>query len=188
MRYEIIRSLVTKKECDELNQWADIAVKNNWLGAGIQEKGVPYPKELRVTSRFYGHRFEHPHLALDIFSRIRKALDLPNAPLVTGHGRDGIVVNYTMNGGTVYEHTDGKTGSLATLRCNLLSRKSKEGGELFINNIEHPMEECAIHCYLVSENPHRVEEVRGDIPRVLWMFGFAVPVEDWELGKIKVQQ
>jgi hypothetical protein len=187
MRYEVIRSLVTKEECDVLNQWADIAVKNNWLGAGIKEGGALYPKELRVTSRFYGDRFEHPSLALDIFSRIRKVLNLPNAPLVEGHGRDGIVINYTMNGGNVYEHTDGRTDNLATLRCNLLSRSPKEGGELFINNVEYAMEECAIHCYLVSENPHRVEEMRGDTPRVLWMFGFAVPVEDWESGKIKVQ-
>ena len=87
----------------------------------------------------------------------------------------------------MYEHTDGRTGFLATLRCNLLSRKSEEGGELFVNNKEYPMEEGAIHCYLVSENPHRVEEVKGDTPRVLWMFGFGVDINEWELGKIKVK-
>jgi hypothetical protein len=187
MRFEVIHSLVSEEECAELNRWADIAAKNDWLGPGITDNGSPYPKELRMTSRFYGHKFEHPPLVLDIFSRIRKVLNLPNAPLVEGHGRDGVVINYTTNGGNVYEHTDGRTGSLATLRCNLLSRKAKEGGELFVNNIKYPMYEGAIHCYLVSENPHRVEEVRGDVPRVLWMFGFGVSVEDWESGKIKVQ-
>lgn len=187
MRYEIIRGLVTAEECAALNNWANLAVENEWLGEGIQHGGKPYPKELRRTSRFYGHKFQHPPLALEVFGRVRKVLGLHNAPLVEGHGRDGIVINYTMNGGNVYEHTDGRTGNLATLRCNLLSRSAEEGGELFINNIEYPMYEQAIHCYLVSENPHRVEEVRGNTPRVLWMFGFAVPVEDWESGKIKVQ-
>jgi hypothetical protein len=187
MRFEVIRGLVTEQECAELNTWVDFAVQQDWLDAGITNYGRPYPKELRRTSRLYGDRFEHPKLALDIFDRVRTYFGLEDAPLVLGHGRDGIVINYTMDGGNVYEHTDRKTGRLATLRCNLLSRKAKEGGELFINNIEYPMDEGAIHCYLVSENPHRVEEVRGDVPRVLWMFGFGVPIEDWESGKIKVQ-
>lgn len=188
MRYEIIKNLVTKEECDQLNAWADKAVGNDWLDAGIRSGGAPYPKELRRTSRFYGDRFEHPPLALEIFQRIRDTLKLPDAPLVTGHGRDGIVINYTMNGGAVYEHIDGTHHGLAVLRCNLLSRAPESGGELFVEDIEYPMHETAIHCYLVSKHRHRVEEVHGDKPRVLWMFGFAINADDWDSGKIKVQQ
>lgn len=188
MRYEIIRNLVTETECVKLNAWADKAAENDWLDAGIAYS-KPYPKSLRRTSRFYGDRFEHPELALDIFARIRNTLQLATAPLIEGHGRDGIVINYTLNNGNVYEHLDGRHPSgLSVLRCNLLSRKAKSGGELFIDGIEYPMYETAVHCYLVSEHKHRVETVYGDLPRVLWMFGFAVNCNDWNSGKIKVQQ
>lgn len=186
MRYEIIKGLVSQEECKQLNAWADKAVENDWLDAGIHME-KPYPKELRRTSRFYGSRFEHPPLALEIFQRIRDTLNLPNAPLVTGHGRDGIVINYIMDGGSIYEHTDAPHYELAVLRCNLLSSAPEAGGELFVEDTEYPMYETAVHCYLVSKHRHRVEEVHGDKPRILWMFGFAVNANDWNSGRIQVK-
>lgn len=187
MRYEIIKGLVNQEECNELNVWADAAAANNWIDAGITYGGTRYPKELRRTSRFYGDRFQHPQLALDIFSRVRSAVGLPDAPLVTGHGRDGIVINYTSEGGIVYEHTDPRHEGLAVLRCNLLSRAPTSGGELFVEDMYYPMYETAIHCYLVSEHKHRVEVVHGDKARVLWMFGFAVDPDDWNNKKIRIK-
>lgn len=43
-----------------------------------------------------------------------------------------------------------------------------------------------VHCYLASDFEHYVTEVQGETNRILWMFGAAVPKEDWENGTIKM--
>ena len=168
MRLERHQNFLSQEDCNILNDWVDEGVKNKWLDFGISRKQSNYTK--RVTSRLYGNRFEYPQIVLDISNRIRKFCGVDSYGLIEGHGRDGVVVSCTFPGGDVYKHQDPKNqNELSALRCNVMTRGSDAGGKLYVNG-EHI----------------DVTEVEGDTSRVLWMFGAYVPKEDWESGRIKI--
>ena len=179
MRVEVIKAFINQQEIAELNAWAETGVKNKWLDVAISRGQVC---KNRLTTRFYGQRFLYPKVAHEIHDRIRARFGFESAPLVDGHGRDGIVVSYTMHGGDVFAHKDPRSlPELAVLRCNLVSQLPEEGGKLFVGDEQVGIGAGDLHCYLASEYEHYVTEVKGKTPRILWMFGACVPVNKWEL-------
>jgi hypothetical protein len=186
MRIEIIPNFATKEEIKLLNEWAELGVKNKWLDNGITD--YRHSTNKRLTSRMYGNRYEYPQFVRDLSDRIRKFVGIDSYPLIVGHGRDGVVVSYTMNGGDVYKHKDPKSiEDLATLRCNILTQKSEAGGILHIENKPIDINVGDLHCYLVSEHEHWATPIDGNTPRIMWMFGCHLPAEHWNSGKINIQ-
>jgi hypothetical protein len=184
MRIDVYHNFAAKEEITLLNQWAELGVVNKWIDNGINSQGFI---SNRLTSRMYGHRFNYPSLVLSLSERIRKFVGIESYPLIDGHGRDGVIVSYTLPGGDVYKHKDPKSSSgLATLRCNILTQKADAGGVLYVDGQQVNIEVGDLHCYLVSEHEHWATEVEGNTPRIMWMFGAHVPAEDWNSGKIKV--
>jgi hypothetical protein len=184
MRIEVIPSFATQEEIKALNSWATLGVKNKWLDTGIGSQGTT---QKRLTSRMYGSRYEYPQIVRDLSDRIRKFVGIDNYPLIVNHGRDGVVVSYTIPNGDVYKHKDPRSKEgVATLRCNVLTQKADEGGVLFVDGQQVDFEVGDLHCYLVSEHEHWATEVKGNTPRIMWMFGAHVPAEDWNNGLIKV--
>jgi hypothetical protein len=184
MRVEIYPNFATQEELYALNEWAKLGVANNWLDAGITNFANITFK--RLTSRLYGHRFNYPKEVLQLSEKIRKFVGVDSYPLITGHGRDGVVVSYTYPGGDVYKHRDPKSiEGLATLRCNILTQKADAGGVLYVDGQQISIEVGDLHCYLVSEHEHWATEVEGSTPRIMWMFGAHVPADDWNSGRIK---
>jgi len=183
-RVEVIKGFLTAEECAMLNAWAELGVKNKWLDLGRDRGNHKYTS--RLTTRMYGDRFETPEFVPEIFARIRKLLDLHEAPVIEGHGRDGFVVSCTYPGGDIYPHRDPNPQTLSGLRCNIISQSPDSGGELWVEDERVVVGAGDLHCYLVTENTHYVTEVKGQTPRILWMFGFCVPAVDWESGKIEV--
>lgn len=185
MRLEHHKNFLTLEECSMLNAWVDEGVEKKWLDVGISKGQSNYTK--RFTSRLYGDRFEYPQIVLDISNRIRKFCGVDSYGLIGDHGRDGVVVSCTFDGGDVYAHRDpcSKEG-LAALRCNVMTRKADVGGQLYVNGQCINIEVGDLHCYLASNYEHYVTTVEGGTNRVLWMFGAYVPQEDWDNGVIKV--
>lgn len=185
MRVEIIPNFLTKSEIDALNEWVELGVVNKWLDRGISQSA---PAHLRVTSRLYADRYEYPQIVRDISERIRNFLSIADYPLIIDQGRDGVVVSCTFTGGDVYPHKDPKSPETghATLRCNILTQKADAGAQLYLDEQPINFNVGDLHCYLASEHTHRVTAVEGNTSRILWMFGAYVPAEDWNSGKIKV--
>jgi len=186
MRLERHKNFLSPEDCTALNAWVDEGVEKKWLDAGISRGMLGYTG--RVTSRGYGYRFEYPQIVLDISDRIRKFCGVNSYGLIDdGHGRDGVVVSCTFGGGDVYEHKDPKPSSkLSALRCNVMTRAADAGAELYVDGQFVNIEVGELHCYLASDFEHKVTSVEGNTPRVLWMFGAYVPMQDWEDGVIKV--
>jgi len=186
MRIERHKNFLSPEECAVLNAWADEGVQNKWLDAGITTGDAPYEKEKRVTSRFYGDRFDYPNLVLEISNRIRYFCGVESYGLIEGHGKNGVVVSCIFDGGNVHLHKDPINNGLSALRCNVMTRAADTGAELYIGGQLIDIEVGELHCYLASEFEHKVTEVKGSTPRVMWMFGAYVPFSDWENGVIKV--
>lgn len=166
------KSFLSKDECDQLNQWVDIGIKNKWLDKGTDESRS-WNCRNRLNTRNYGERFQNPKVAVDVFDKITNRLglqDLEKSEI--GGGKDGVVVSCTFDGGDVYQHIDPKEGELEVLRCNIMTRKPESGGELYIGSSRIDIEVGDLHCYLPSTVSHRVATVNGKTPRVMWMFGY----------------
>lgn len=193
MRVDIYPNFISKEEIDALNTWVELGVKNNWLGFAVTQNLPDLTLRWtpnRLTTRMYSDRFEYPQIVRDISHKVRSFLGIDFLPLIERHGKEGVVVSYTMNGGDLYKHKDSRhnEGALATLRCNILTQAPENGGQLYIQGAPVTFNVGDLHCYLASEHEHYVTEIEGDTPRIMWMFGAHVPAEDWNSGKIKVQQ
>lgn len=182
MRLEITPNFITAEECEVLNSWVYEGVQNKWLDKGIC---TGKPTDKRLTSRLYGDRYEYPPTVLELAARIRTFVGVSEYPIIEGHGRDGVVVSYTKPGGDVYKHRDPHPPGVAALRCNIMTQAAEDGAELFVDGRKVNIQVGDLHCYLASDFEHYVTEVKGNTPRILWMFGAYVPKQDWENGEIK---
>lgn len=182
MRIERHKNFITQEECAALNAWVDEAVKNRWMDVGVDGGNFEYA--LRFTSRMYGSRYQYPQIVRDVSDRVRSFAGVADFPTVSGHGRDGVVVSCTFDGGDVYAHKDPTHFGVPVLRCNIMTRKADAGADLYIGGQLVDVEVGELHCYLVSEFEHFVTKAVGPTSRVMWMFGAAVPTKDWESGKI----
>jgi hypothetical protein len=186
VRLEITPNFITQEECALLNAWVYEGVSKKWLDKGF-DSSVHFTDK-RLTSRPYGHRFTYPKEVIDLSNKIKRFVGISNYPIIQGHGKDGIVVSYTKPGGSVHAHVDPKipeTGWYSALRCNIMTQAAEENGDLFVDGIKINIKAGDLHCYLASDFEHYVTEVKGNTPRILWMFGAYVPKEDWENGTIK---
>jgi len=180
MRIDIFKNFITPEECQELNSWVYQGVENKWLDLSYQMAGKG-GYDLRLTSRLYSDRYEYPEFVRTLSSRIRHHVGIDSYPLIEGHGRDGVVVSYTKPTGTVYRHQDGKSRlGESALRCNILTQAPDAGGKLIVNDQQIDIGVGDLHCYLASKYLHHVTEVKGDTPRIMWMFGSYVPEDVWE--------
>ena len=176
MKIDIVPNFLTKDECVQLNNWTEEGVEKKWLDLGFSN-GQKTDK--RLTSRMYGERFTYPSIAYDILNRIKLHYGFTNLQ-TPNQGRDGIVVSYTKPTGDVYLHKDPREKGFATLRCNIVTQDAESGGKLFIEGNPVEFKAGDLHCYLASEHEHYITTVEGNIPRILWMFGFLIPTSQWE--------
>jgi len=186
MRVEVIKNFLPHADIAELNVWVEEGVKKKWLDIGFTARGQPTTPDTRVTSRLYGARFNYPEVALRTSNKVREYCGIFNAPLIEGHGKDGIVVSCTFPGGDVYAHRDPRMYEHSVLRCNIMTQGADVGGVLYVGGQPVPIEVGDLHCYLASEHEHYVTTVGGNTPRVLWMFGGCVLAENWDTGRIKI--
>lgn len=180
MRLEITRNFITPEECALLNAWVYEGINKKWLEMGVLTKR-------RFTSRACGNRFVHPKEVSDLSNKIRCFAGVANYSIIGVHGRDGVVVSCTQPGGDVFKHKDPKNSitGYSALRCNIMTQAADDGGELFVDGNKIDIKTGDLHCYLASDYEHYVTEVKGNTPRILWMFGAYVPKECWENGEIK---
>jgi hypothetical protein len=103
MQVKIYKNFLSKEECEILTKVAKDGL-GKWLGKGVTTGNVLVDK--RYTSRMYMGRYEYPQIVRDISDRIRKFVGIDLFPLILGHGKDGVVVSYTVKNGDVYPHKD----------------------------------------------------------------------------------
>lgn len=182
MRLEITPNFITPAECSLLNAWVYEGVDKRWLDVGMSSGKLT---NKRLTSRLYGHRFHYPEEVINLANKIRTFAGIKNYPKIDGHGNNGIVVSFTKPGGDVYKHKDPKWNNMSALRCNIITQDAEDGADLFVDDNKVNIKAGDLHCYLASDYEHYVTEVKGNYPRILWMYGAYVPKEDWENGTIK---
>lgn len=173
----VFKNFLSEAECTTLNEWVDLGVQNKWLDNGLKMPEGKWTETKRLTSRPYGDRFDYSPEVYAVQDKITSFLKLEDlATSVVGGGKNGIVVSYTLQGGDVHKHKDPKEGALEVLRCNIVSKDTESGGELYVGDDKIDIGVGDLHCYLASTVEHYVTEVQGQTPRILWMFGYQCDV------------
>jgi hypothetical protein len=180
MRILLTPNFISKETCAALNAWVDEGVEKKWLDAGVVP-GTGWACKNRFTTRKYTSRFEYPPVVREVFDQISAKLGLHNVPTSTvGGGKDGVVVSCTFPGGSIFSHTDAMEGdNLHVLRCNIMTRDSDAGGDLYIGGNKVDVGVGDLHCYLPSAIEHYVTPVEGKTSRIMWMFGYKMSLEDF---------
>jgi len=170
--------------CKELNAWVNEGVKNKWLDVGTS-RGVEWSYKNRLTTRNYGQRFDYPDVVYKVFNKITNALNLHDVPKsIIGGGKNGVVVSCTFPDGDVYPHQDPMEGEFHVLRCNVMTQAADDGAELFIGGKKIDIGVGDLHCYLPSNVEHYVTKVQGNTPRIMWMFGYQMSIEQFNTRKL----
>ena len=178
MHVKIYKNFLSKEDCQALNAIAVQGVADGWVNKGISYQDHNYSK--RFTSRMHMEKAEYPQIVRDISTRVRQTVGVDDLPIIVNHGKDGVVVSYTMQGGDVYPHKDPRSAEgLPTYRCNILTQANEEGCDLYVGGQKIDIEVGDLHCYMVSEIEHYVTEAKGQTPRIMWMFGAHIPREHW---------
>jgi hypothetical protein len=163
-----LTDIVTPKEKEELINWIlDNKEKDFFMWSG-------HPGTIRRTTRF-SENVVYPELAFTVQNRIKERLGIttnfyPKYPF-------GMVATYGHADDECSVHTDPVWyENHFTFHCILMLSKSEEGGVPIIDGIPYPMEEGEGLCYPVSEIPHGTDKMIGDKPRILWIFGYSIPL------------
>lgn len=161
---KILPNFLSDKECNELSSWI---MSNHHSFVNANMGGV------RKTTRYLSENVSFPKTALEIRKRIKEHLQLKD--IVKPPFIDGMVASYAEPGDTCYEHKDPRWYEFHhTLHCNVIVQKPDGGGNVVIEEKEYNMTKGDVICYYVSDLNHRVTEVVGNTPRLMWIFGFCV--------------
>lgn len=162
--YKIFKKFLSNKEC---------GVLNNWI---INNKDKDFFKDARMYGKRLSTRYSEtvpfPKSVFSIKNRLIKKLKLTE--VIHPPFCEGMVSSYAFVGDILPMHKDPiwKEG-LKTLHCNVILSDSI-GGEPIIESEKIKVEKGDMWCYLVSEVNHAAEEVLGNVPRTMWVFGFLV--------------
>lgn len=176
----VVRDFIMPEECAILTEWAVDATDQFVDGVSGNWDTKEFTRvKTRRTNRM-STNIMYPDLVYTLQNRLRETFPLiKDAEVITGHGRDGVVVSITYNGGDVYRHkdpaTDEQVPGTVALRFNILTSKAESGGLIHVEDETYDLNAGDLMAYSVSENYHSVETCFGSSPRVMFMFGFCVP-------------
>jgi len=167
----VLKNFIEKHIVDSLNQWT----VHNYGGKYFSDANMGLEGTRLTTRYFRGRNILYPNDAFLLQRKIIQELGLVD--FLYPNYSHGIVNGIGFEGGDIYEHVDPVYHSQTmTVHCNAITQNCVEGGITIIENHEYPTSPGDLLVYPVSELQHRVTTVRGTVPRILWVFGFCLPI------------
>ena len=175
MKVKLTQDIITEEERIELRDY----VLNN-----LDQFHEGIDKGRRVTTRLSNRlnrdKIVYPSVVYTVQERLRKIVPT-NHKIEHLHGKDGLVVCITYDGGDTYLHIDPRSDPvLETLRCNICVSEPEDGAIVYVDNSPFHLREKEMMQYLVTKHYHHVTKTIGKKPRILYQFGFLINAEDWE--------
>lgn len=166
---QILKNVISVKEKEELSNWI-LKNKDNSYFSRAGQKGT-----IRQTTRFT-EDVEYPKVALEIKERIRKKIGIKTD--FNPKYKDGMVASYGFEHDSCSIHTDPTWyPNHITYHCVVLLSAAETGGIPVLDKIKYPIEEGDGLFYAVSEIPHGTTLTTGEKPRMIWIFGYSIPLE-----------
>ena len=149
------------------------------LAYSYKESGVLIPNPAgprRYAAKVYGTQY-CTQLITDLGDRISARLGLGNYSV---DNYLGYTISLIQPGGFINEHIDYYgiyRNGLKHMRCNIMVRRENESYDPVISRMVVPVPEKAAWAFFASDNKHGTQDISGNGERIIYGFGWAVPLE-----------
>jgi hypothetical protein len=171
-------NFVSESERNALLAWCDANAA--LIGDARTADGEIYPLRKISNSSAIAAAGGFPTVAYEVQGRIRERFPMLGASLP--RFLDGMTVGVLLSGGEFAEHVDHhfRQGGLVCVGVNVLLAAPESGGVVSVEGVEQPQQAGDALVYLLSEQPHGVSQVTGEVRRVVWSWRFMVDPAAWE--------
>jgi len=184
---KIIHNFITDEERKSLNKWT----LNNYKSSCFMNPRMNNDtKQTRFTTRhahyrennFKDYKVKYPEESYSIQKRLFKYFNLDYRSIIPWpHFTDGIVTTIAFPPGSCFSHVDPiYYKDTYTLHCNIITQMPQKGGITTIENESYEVSENDVLMYITSHLNHEVNEIIGEKPRILWVFGFCLNKEEMD--------
>tara|TARA_Y100001963_G_scaffold70707_1_gene98378 strand:+ start:232 stop:837 length:606 start_codon:yes stop_codon:yes gene_type:complete len=183
----VVKKFVSPSQLNILNEWSIKNYKSDFFKSIYMYHSVHRDKTVKdthfstrlCTARNKDHLFEYPEECYLIQDRLKNKFKLDKvAPI----GKNGIVTGVGIHGDVICEHRDPQwEEGRFTVHFNLLSQKPLSGGITIVDNCSYNIDVGDMLIYNVQSLKHRVTQVKGDVKRIMWVFGFCVTSEQLKI-------
>lgn len=178
---KIVKNFITDDEVKVLNQWTlDNYKKPYFVDPRMNKDSI----QTRFTTRlaydrckeYQNYKVQYPNEAYNIQKRLLDYLKIKEKSIVPWPAfTDGIITTVAFPPGSCVKHIDPiYFENTYTLHCNFVTQNPKSGGITYIEDIPYKFKEKDMIMYITSHLNHEVTEIFGDIPRILWVYGFSI--------------
>lgn len=178
---KLVKNFITDEEIDKLNEWTlDNYTQPYFINPQMNEDKF----QTRFTTRhsycrskeYQNYKVKYPKESYNIQKRIFNHLKLEENDIAPWPSfTDGICTTIAFSPGSCCKHIDPiYSDNTYTLHCNFVTQNPKSGGITYINNNPYLFEKNDMFMYITSHLDHEVTEISGNIPRILWVYGFSI--------------
>ena len=178
---KIVKNFLTDDEVEVLKQWTlDHYKKPYFMDPRMNEDN----EQTRFTTRHaYGriekyrdYKVEYPREVYDIQKRLITYLKVKEKTIAPWPSfTDGVVTTIAFPPGGCCKHTDPVYyKNTHTLHCNFVTQNPENGGITYVEDIPYRFNKNDMIMYITSHLEHKVTEISGNIPRILWVYGFCL--------------
>lgn len=172
----VVEKYVDKQVLNNLNKWTLENCEKEYYSISLMNNIKTRYTTRQCVNNKTDHLFDYPNFVYNIQQKIIEDFNLENFHKAF-IGKNGIVNGIGYKNDYICEHTDPTwVENTKTYHFNIISQKPEEGGITIINGIPHDINEGDLLVYNVSDCPHKVTRSNGNIPRILWVFGFCIDI------------
>jgi hypothetical protein len=176
---KVVKNFITDNEIDKLNQWT----LSNYKQPYFIDPGMNNDEsQTRFTTRHAYERIEeyknfkvdYPKEVFYIQNRLFKYLNLSKDNIISFPSfTNGVVTTIGFSPGGCVRHKDPiYYSNTYTLHCNFCTQNPESGGITILEGKKYSFEYKDMIMYVSSHVEHEVTKCIGDIPRILWVYGF----------------
>jgi hypothetical protein len=129
---------------------------------------------------YQDYKVQYPKEVYDIQKRLLEYLKIKENTIAPWPSfTDGICTTIAFPPGSCCKHTDPiYFENTYTLHCNFVTQNPESGGTTYVESIPYQFEKNDMIMYITSHLEHEVTEISGDIPRILWVYGFGITLPE----------
>lgn len=178
---KIIKNFLKENELKSLNSWTLNNYKNPYFvdpkmnNDAVQTRYTTRHAHLR-SCEYKDYMVEYPKEVYEIQKRLVEVLKLKRSLLIPFPSfTNGICTTLAFSPGSCSSHVDPiYYHDMYTLHCNFVTQNPIKGGITIVEGKKYDIAENDLILYVSSHMEHEVTECYGDVPRILWVFGFCI--------------
>jgi hypothetical protein len=178
---KIVKNFITDQEVKVLNQWTLDHYKNPYfIDARMNEDEEKTRFTTRHADERYGeyqdYKVQYPKEVYDVQKRLFNYLKVKENTIAPWPSfTDGIVTTIAFPPGSCCKHIDSVYyENTYTLHCNFVTQNPESGGITYVEDISYQFDKNDMIMYITSHLEHGVTEISGNVPRILWVYGFCI--------------